>query len=106
MRKLCNVVMIHKGFFIGLAFLSMLFFSATESYSFTIDASAGPGGSISPSGPVTVSAGAAQTFTITPDPDNKVSDILVDGASEGPTLSYTFTNVSADQSIEASVLSM
>ena len=92
---------VHKGFYVVLTCFFALFFFATQGYSQTITSSAGAGGTISPSGAVPVTPGADQTFTITPDPDNRVSDILVDGASEGPTLSYAFTNVSGDHTIEA-----
>ena len=47
----------------------------------TITASAGEGGSISPSGTVSVTAGADKTFTFTPDEGNRVADVIVDGES-------------------------
>jgi type IV pilus assembly protein PilY1 len=68
---------------------------------YTIMASAGNGGIISPSGPVTVNEAASQAFTITPDPGNSVADVLVDGASVGAVASYTFTNVTSDHTIYA-----
>ena len=46
--------------------------------------------------------GADQTFTITPDASYHVADVLVDGVSVGAVTSYTFTNVTADHTIEAS----
>jgi hypothetical protein len=69
---------------------------------FTITASAGPGGSISPSGSVTVNYGDDQGFTITADAGYHISDVLVDGSSVGAVTSYTFTNVQADHTIAAS----
>jgi uncharacterized repeat protein (TIGR02543 family) len=69
---------------------------------FTIKASAGPKGSISPSGAVSVAYGASQTFTIAPDTGYHIADVLVDGLSVGTVTSYTFTNVTADHTIEAS----
>ena len=74
-------------------------YETTNTY--TITASAGPGGSISPSGAVVVNYGANQTFTITPDPGYHVSDVTVDGSSVGAVTSYTFTNVTADHTISA-----
>jgi hypothetical protein len=69
---------------------------------FTITASAGAGGSISPVGGVVVGCGSNQTFTITPDPCYHVTDVLVDGISVGAVTSYTFTNVTANHTISAS----
>lgn len=68
---------------------------------FTINASAGGGGSISPSGAVVVNYGGSQTFTITPDPCYDIADVLVDGSSVGPVTSYPFTNVTANHTIAA-----
>ncbi|MEM4531555.1 MAG: M12 family metallo-peptidase, partial [Thermofilaceae archaeon] len=66
-----------------------------------IIATAGPGGTISPSGEVTVPHGGSQTFTITPDTGYKIKDVLVDGSSVGAVSSYTFQNVTADHTIHA-----
>jgi hypothetical protein len=68
----------------------------------TIIASAGLGGSINPSGTVSVTPGTDQAFTITPDSCHTIADVLVDGASAGAVTSYTFTNVAADHTISAS----
>jgi hypothetical protein len=62
----------------------------------------GAHGTISPSGAVAVVCGSNQTFTITPDPNHHVLDVLVDGVSQGPVASYTFTNVTAAHTIAAS----
>jgi len=69
---------------------------------YTIDASAGAGGSIGPSGTVGVNCGADQGFTITPGVCNKIADVLVDGVSVGAVTNYTFTNVQAHHTIAAS----
>jgi len=68
---------------------------------YTITASAGSGGKISPSGNVSVVSGSNQTFTITPENDYSISDVLVDGSSAGAVLNYTFPNVTADHTITA-----
>jgi len=68
----------------------------------TIVASADAGGSISPSGSVPVAVGTDQSFTITPGPNNVIADVVVDGVSQGPVSSYTFTAVSANHTINAS----
>ena len=67
----------------------------------TVTASAGANGSISPSGGVSVTDGSNQQFTITPGADYQISNVLVDGSSVGPQTSYTFLNVNADHSISA-----
>jgi Divergent InlB B-repeat domain len=68
---------------------------------YTINASAGTGGSISPSGSVIVNQSANQNFTITPDPGYIIADVKVDSASVGAVTSYTFSNVSAAHTIQA-----
>jgi hypothetical protein len=68
----------------------------------TLTASAGAGGSISPSGATVVTHGQNQTYTITPDACYTIADVLVDGVSVGAVSSYTFNNVSADHTIAAS----
>ena len=72
-----------------------------HSYSYyTIKATAGAGGSISPSGNVSVREGRAQTFTITPDKGYAVSNVKIDGKSIGAVKSYTFKNVRRNHAIE------
>jgi hypothetical protein len=69
---------------------------------YTITASAGSGGMISPSGAVTVNQGANQTFTITANSGNSISSVTVDGANVGAVSSYTFSNVQGSHTISAS----
>jgi hypothetical protein len=69
---------------------------------FTITATAGANGSISPSGSVAVNQGETQSFTISPNPGYHVADVLVDGSSVGAVTTYTFTNVTDDHTITAS----
>ncbi|MEN6438167.1 MAG: REJ domain-containing protein, partial [Syntrophobacter sp.] len=74
-----------------------------ELITYTITASvSGSGGSISPSGSVSVNSGASQAITITPSANYKISDVKVDGASVGAVSSYTFSSVSAAHTITAS----
>jgi hypothetical protein len=68
---------------------------------FTITASAGVGGTISPSGAVSVASGASQTFTVAPNACNHLTDVLVDSVSVGPVTTYTFTGVTANHTISA-----
>ena len=67
---------------------------------YTIKATAGAGGSISPSGNVSVREGRDQTFTITPDKDYAVANVKIDGKSIGAVKSYTFENVRRTHTIE------
>ncbi len=69
---------------------------------FTITATAGANGSISPSGILSIDYGDEQSFTITADGGHSITDVIVDGSSVGAVGSYTFTNVTADHSISAS----
>ena len=68
---------------------------------YTIKATAGTNGSISPSGWTSVRDGWDQTFAITPDKGYAVAKVLVDGKSVGSVKSYTFKNVTKDHTIEA-----
>lgn len=67
-----------------------------------ITASAGAGGSISPSGSVTVGYNTNQTFSIVADACHSIAGVLVDGVSVGAVSSYTFPNVTTNHSIAAS----
>ena len=67
---------------------------------YTIKATAGAGGSISPSGSVSVREGRDQPFTITPDKGYAVSNVKIDGKSIGAVKSYTFENVRRTHTIE------
>lgn len=68
--------------------------------SYTIKASAGNGGNISPSGNVTVARGKDQSFHINPINGYRISDVLVDGKSVGAVSTYTFDSVKANHTIE------
>ncbi len=68
---------------------------------YTITASAGSGGTISPSGAVSVSQGDNQAFTITPNSGMAISDVVVDSVSAGALSGYTFMGVTANHTIEA-----
>ena len=68
----------------------------------TITATAGSGGSISPSGTVSVNYGGSQSFTITPNANYTIGSVVVDGSSAGAVTSYSFTNVTGNHSINVS----
>ncbi|MBN1188806.1 MAG: hypothetical protein JXA46_03560, partial [Dehalococcoidales bacterium] len=80
----------------------ILYYPGGTGTQYTITATAGTGGSITPSGDVIVDAGEDQTFIITPDAGYSIADVLVDGSSVGAVETYTFTNVDASHTIEAS----
>ena len=77
---------------------------------YTITATAGDNGSISPSGAVIANCGSDQAFIITPDPCYRIADVLVDGASvmadvlidvETGVGTYTFVNIVNNHTIHA-----
>ena len=67
----------------------------------TITATAGANGSISPSGKVEVVEGADQAFSITANEGYEIDSLKVDGAAVSTATSYTFPNVRAAHTIEA-----
>jgi parallel beta-helix repeat protein len=71
---------------------------------FIVSALAGENGEISPSGEVNVLAGQDASFSITAAEGYIISDVLVDGVAVGAVSNYTFSNISADHSIEASFI--
>ena len=74
---------------------------STGTARYTIEASAGHGGGISPDGRVRVSRGSDKTFRITPDAGYEIADVLVDGESVGAVSCYTFETVRKAHTIEA-----
>jgi hypothetical protein len=88
------------NYFAGISDATIWNFTSAEMI-YTITASAGAGGSISPSGTVTVNHGGSQTFTITRNSCYEVSDVVVDGVSQGAITSYTFNDVSSNHTIHA-----
>lgn len=75
-------------------------FARQDSVNYTITADTNTaGGSISPKGSITVPYGSSFTYSITPLPGYKVSQVIVDGVNVGDNTSYTFTNVTSDHVI-------
>lgn len=70
-------------------------------YTHNITATAGANGTITPGGVTAVIHGNSQTFTIAANYCYHIFDVLVDGVSQGPIISYTFTNVTTDHTISA-----
>ena len=67
---------------------------------YTITATAGANGSITPSGAVGVVAGGSQTFTISPSSGYVIDTLKVDGLEVTATTSYTFSEVNSNHTIE------
>jgi len=97
-------VVIAASYFGMLSAIGSITFTPTPTPTiyYNINASASAGGSISPSGTVSVMSGASQPFTITPNYGYSIAGVLVDGSSVGSVSSYTFTNVQAAHNISAS----
>lgn len=72
----------------------------------TITATAGAGGTITPSGTVEVADGGSQIFVITPDRDHQIDVLTVDGrdltAYLSASSSFTFAGVTGDHTVHAS----
>ena len=66
---------------------------------YTITATAGEHGSISPSGAVEVVEGSSQTFVIAAEDGYEIESLTVDGKSVDAAASYTFENVAAAHTI-------
>lgn len=72
---------------------------------YSITASAGTGGSISPSGSTSVASGGSKAYTITANTGYKIADVKVDGSSIGAPSTYTFSNVTSGHTISATFAS-
>lgn len=66
---------------------------------YTITASAGKNGSITPSGNITVNSNANQSFSIRPAMGYTIAAVIVDEANLGTSYTYTFTDVTANHNI-------
>jgi len=72
-----------------------------ELNTYTITAKANVGGTIKPAGIYQVKHGDSKTFEMVPNQGYKVSDVVVNGVSEGAITSYTFHNVKANGTLNA-----
>ena len=77
------------------------FFSCLVTVNPTISVSAGIGGTISPSGIISVNYSDNQTFKITANTGYYLTNVLVDGNPVGAVNSYTFINVETSHTISA-----
>jgi len=74
-----------------------------QTTTYNITATAGTGGSISPSGNITVNAGTDQTFTFSANSGYEISQVLIDDTNNPAAVAagnYTFTNIQANHKIE------
>ncbi|GEM_PF-3388840 len=75
---------------------------ATPANEFVIKASAGDGGTITPSGDVKVQKGKNQEFVIKANEGYKIKHVIVDGKSVGSVETYTFKDVQKGATISVS----
>ena len=68
---------------------------------YTITATTGANGSVTPSGISVVNCGSNNSYTITPNACYSVADVIVDGVSVGAVSSYDFNNTAANHTISA-----
>jgi hypothetical protein len=68
---------------------------------YTVTATAGKGGAISPQGKTTISSGGQQSYTITADRGYEIKEVLIDGKGIGALSSYTFSGITGNHTIEA-----
>lgn len=68
---------------------------------YSITASSGLNGKISPLGTLSVTQNTSYIYTIKANTGFKIEDVSVDGISVGPVQSYTFNNISANHTISA-----
>ncbi len=73
---------------------------------YTIAATAGNGGTITPAGNTTVNCGEGQTYTIAANDGYRIVDVTVDGQSQGAIESYTFSNVTENHTISATFIAV
>ena len=100
----CFIIQGKKVVFSSILMLAL--FSICDAHSrfaetFIITATAGPGGTITPSGEVVVKKDGRKTFNIAADEGYDILDVLVDGESMGPITKYEFRKVKSDHTIEA-----
>nr|MCR5114610.1 T9SS type A sorting domain-containing protein [Bacteroidales bacterium] len=68
---------------------------------YTLTATAGEGGTVTPAGATTVACGNSQTYTVVPDEGYEIAYLMVDGDSVAAAGSYTFSDIREDHTFEA-----
>ena len=71
---------------------------------FTLTGTAGPGGSINPSGSVLISYGQSATVTFSPASGFHIADVQIDGISQGVITTYTFSAISSNHTASVTFL--
>jgi hypothetical protein len=66
---------------------------------YTLTASSGPGGNITPSGTIVVNTGTSRTYSISPSVGYYIADVKADNSSVGPVSTYTFNNITNNHTI-------
>ena len=69
---------------------------------YTITSLAGSGGSINPTGLISLPGGSGQTYAISPNQGYQIQDVIVDGRSVGPVTQYQFNQITGSHTITAS----
>ncbi len=72
-----------------------------EKRTYAIETISSGNGEIIPGGELSFEHGSSQIFTIQPDENHKVLDVLIDGISKGPVFEYTLENIDRPHTIEA-----
>ncbi len=80
--------------------------ASEDTASYTINASAGPNGSISSAGVTTARRGSSKTFIIRPNRGHRVGRVNIDGVSMNYVASHTFTQIKANHTIRAEFVSI
>ncbi len=70
---------------------------------YTIAVTSPSNGTINPSGNVSVTHGSSKSFTITPNTGYQLNNLVVDGSSVAAVSPYTFTNVTGNHTLSASI---
>src|SRR6202012_2016557 len=69
---------------------------------YSITATSGANGTVTPAGTTVANYGDNETYTITPATGYSIANVTVDGASAGTSGTYTFSSISANHTISAS----
>lgn len=80
-------------------------YGAPSANTHIINATAGTGGVISPTGDEMVLTGTTKTFTISPNSGFAIDDVVVDGTSVGKVSTYSFTPITSNHTIAATFVS-
>jgi len=70
-----------------------------DGHNYTVTATAGPGGVISPAGMISIPAGGSQTFVFSPHHGFAISRVLVNGVNIGTPSSFTKSNVTESSTL-------